>query len=125
VAKSRLQALARVQGKGNTKKSNDVEPENLMWNTPVEYSPVLNLNKDMAVAMQMMELMEEIYEGLPQLDCGSCGAPGCKALAEDIVRGFANETDCMFKLREEVRALALEMMRLESKLPKSFKDDEQ
>ena len=24
---------------------------------------------------------------LPGLDCGSCGAPTCRALAEDIVRG--------------------------------------
>ena len=37
---------------------------------------------------------------LPGLDCGSCGAPTCKALAEDIVRGEASVNDCIFVLRE-------------------------
>lgn len=30
--------------------------------------------------------MEEILAELPGLDCGSCGAPTCAALAEDVVR---------------------------------------
>jgi hypothetical protein len=38
-------------------------------------------------------------------------------LAEDIVRGVANETDCIFKLREKVRDLAAQMIELESKIP--------
>lgn len=67
--------------------------------------------------------MEEIYANLPQLDCGSCGAPSCRALAEDIVRGLGNETDCIYKLRERVRELAREMMTLQEQLPGSFKSD--
>ena len=45
----------------------------------------------------------------PGLDCGSCGAPTCKALAEDIVRGGASETDCVYYLRENLHRLSEEV----------------
>ena len=51
----------------------------------------------------MMARMEEIYAELPHLDCGSCGAPTCRALAEDIVRNTAKETDCIFKLKAKIQ----------------------
>jgi hypothetical protein len=84
---------------------------------PIEPRPTLKLDDDMAVAIRKMEQMERIVEDLPGLDCGSCGAPNCRALAEDVVRGLANETDCIFKLRERVRQLAEEMMELAEKAP--------
>ena len=40
----------------------------------------------MAMALQKMELLETLQKDLPGLDCGSCGAPTCRALAEDIVQ---------------------------------------
>ncbi|MCR4431823.1 MAG: hypothetical protein NUV45_12515 [Tepidanaerobacteraceae bacterium] len=54
---------------------------------------------------------------MPGLDCGSCGCPNCRALAEDIVQGLASETDCVFKLREKVKKLASQMLDLSQKLP--------
>ncbi|MDR0406385.1 MAG: 4Fe-4S dicluster domain-containing protein [Clostridiales bacterium] len=83
------------------------------WRKPVEFAPVMTLDGDMVKAMRKLEHLEAIYEQLPRLDCGSCGAPSCHALAEDIVRGFARETDCVFKLRERVKHLAMEMVELE------------
>jgi len=84
---------------------------------PIEPRPTLRLDEDMAVAIRKMEQMERIIEDLPGLDCGSCGAPNCQALAEDVVRGLATEMDCVFKLRERVRELAGEMMELAEKAP--------
>lgn len=84
---------------------------------PIEPRPTLKLDNDMAEAMRKMEQMERIIEDLPGLDCGSCGAPNCQALAEDVVRGLATEMDCVFKLRERVRELAGEMMLLAEKVP--------
>ena len=37
-----------------------------------------------------MNMIDVITEGFC-LDCGACGAPSCRALAEDIVRGDAKE----------------------------------
>ncbi len=88
-----------------------------VWTCTVQHKPVMKLDEDLAKAMQKLGQLEKINEELPGLDCGACGAPSCRALAEDIVRGMANETDCIFKLREKVRQLAFEMMELEGKMP--------
>lgn len=73
-------------------------------------------NDDIVVAMQKIELIDDTLKRLPGLDCGSCGSPTCRALAEDIVQGTASETDCVFRLREMVRDLAQEMVNLSEKL---------
>jgi Na+-translocating ferredoxin:NAD+ oxidoreductase RNF subunit RnfB len=82
--------------------------------------PVLRLDDDVPRAMAKVELLESTVAILPNLDCGSCGSPNCRALAEDIVRGLAFETDCLFKLRERVRDLAAEMKELAEKVPPSM-----
>ncbi|ABN51573.1 MAG TPA: 4Fe-4S dicluster domain-containing protein [Hungateiclostridium thermocellum] len=96
----------------------------IAWTGKVEYKPVMKLDKDFDVAMKKLETLNVINSGLPGLDCGACGAPSCRALAEDIVRGNANETDCIFKLREKVRDLAFQMMELEAKMPPVLDKDE-
>ena len=55
---------------------------------------------DRMEAIKRMSQAEAIYRELPHLDCGSCGAPNCQALAQDIVNGEATESDCLIKLRE-------------------------
>ena len=82
----------------------DGELEDMLWENELAYdADIFRLDKDISKAMEMMSRMEDIYEGLPHLDCGSCGAPTCRALAEDIVRGKAKETDCIFKLRAKIQ----------------------
>ncbi len=78
-------------------------PQSMFWDKELTYKPIMNLDDDINEAMRKMNLIEEIYENLPKLDCGSCGSPNCKTLAEDIVRGYAKETDCIFKLRDLAR----------------------
>ncbi|HHX50972.1 MAG TPA: 4Fe-4S binding protein [Clostridia bacterium] len=79
-----------------------------------------SLDQDVARAITKLEMLEKTLEALPGLDCGSCGAPTCRALAEDIVRGLSSETDCVFKLRERVSKLAREVMELASLVPPSM-----
>lgn len=74
----------------------------------------MKLDEDLEHALEKMEKIEKMYADMPKLDCGSCGAPSCRALAEDIVRGFASENDCIFKMRERVRELANELFCLDS-----------
>ncbi|MCH5298124.1 MAG: 4Fe-4S dicluster domain-containing protein [Ruminococcus sp.] len=82
----------------------DGDMDIMMWEKELEYNPdTFRLDKDIFKAMQMMSEMEQIYEGLPGLDCGSCGSPTCRAMAEDIVRGKAKETECIFKLKEKIQ----------------------
>jgi hypothetical protein len=83
----------------------------------IQPRPVMQLDEDIGQALSKMALLEQTLQHLPGLDCGSCGSPNCRALAEDIVRGFAFESDCIFKLRERVRSLAEEMVELAQKMP--------
>lgn len=94
-----------------------VDPSVLEFDKQIEPRPTLSLDDDMTVAIQKMERIEQITESLPGLDCGSCGAPNCRALAEDIVMGLAVETDCVFILRDRVQALAEELITLAAKVP--------
>jgi len=89
----------------------------LRWTAAVKPRSALALDPDMLKALVMLEEIELRAEGLPGLDCGSCGAPSCRALAEDIARGTAIESDCVFKLRDKVRELAKELMALEEIRP--------
>ena len=104
---------------------NHIDGEDLsafFWDEAVEYEPVLELDADFRTAMEKMKTMREIEARLYGMDCGSCGAPSCKALAEDIVRGFAPSEACIFKLREEIDGMAESLRRLSRVMPKADGD---
>ncbi len=86
------------------------------WDVPLEPNRALNLAEDIGEALAKYEQMEQITHRLPGLDCGACGAPDCASLAEDIVRGLATETDCIFKLKERIRSVAAQMFELETEM---------
>lgn len=118
VAKTRLKKHiedAKTIEKGSA--PHEKYEDDIVWTGNIVHKPVMKLDDDLEKAMQKLEELEKINDELPGLDCGACGAPSCRALAEDIVRGIANETDCIFKLREKVRELAAQMMELEDKIP--------
>lgn len=85
------------------------------WTDEVKYKPVFKLGRDMRESIANMSRVEELCERFPKLDCGSCGAPTCKALAEDIVRGVAKEQDCIHILRDYIHRLSDELSRLDTK----------
>lgn len=84
-----------------------------IWKSTVEYSPIMKLDDDMNKALEKMQMIDEITKGLYDLDCGACGAPSCRALAEDIVRGIAKETDCIVKLRERLNSITNQLYQIE------------
>jgi iron only hydrogenase large subunit-like protein len=84
------------------------------WTEEVRYEPVFKLGMDIKESIAMMAKVEELCERFPGLDCGSCGAPTCKALAEDVVRGVASEKDCIHILREYIHKISGEMSMLDS-----------
>lgn len=110
LAARRISQQAKYTKKQETPKEFDLSQ--LKWQKSVKATAPSALDKDFEKAMQKMEEMEEIYKRLPKLDCGSCGAPSCKALAEDIVRGFGSENDCVFRMRERVSDLARQLFEL-------------
>ena len=74
VAKARLQRLRKYLPVSQNHLDGGV-PRDMEWTEPLEFAPVLKLSQNLEEAMQMMEEIDMICEGLPGLDCGSCGAP--------------------------------------------------
>lgn len=95
----------------------DLPPSALALRQTLLPRPFLQLDGNIEVALQKLNGLEALVEQLPMLDCGACGAPHCRALAEDIVRGNASLSDCVFVLRKQVSLLAGELMDLAGKLP--------
>jgi iron only hydrogenase large subunit-like protein len=86
-----------------------ISEKDLLWTNEVVYEPVFTLGENLVQSIGMMAKVEELCKIFPGLDCGSCGAPTCKALAEDIVRGVAKETDCIHIFREKMSKLSNEL----------------
>lgn len=91
------------------------DEDKTFWKKEVKYEPVFKIGKDMKESIANMTRVEELCQKFPRLDCGSCGAPTCKALAEDIVRGVAFEQDCIHILRDYIHKLSDELSRLDIK----------
>jgi len=87
--------------------SNALNPH--IWEEPLSDNDSMRLDEDIETALGKYDQMEKILSTLPGLDCGACGAPTCAALAEDIVQGNALETDCIIKLKEQIRKVAQEI----------------
>jgi Fe-S-cluster-containing hydrogenase component 2 len=74
-----------------------------------EPRPLKPLDTDLAKAIKKRKLKDEIYELLRKIDCGVCGAPTCLAFAEDVVKGEADLTDCIFDLSDNMEELSKEL----------------
>ncbi len=111
IARVRLQALRRYMPVSRNRvplaegESAASVPNEMLTVKPLQYRNVSRLNIDRAESIRMMSDIERIYETLPALDCGSCGAPTCRAFAEDIVAGQAKESECIVRMREYLQQL--------------------
>ncbi len=99
IAKARIQSLRRYMPVSQNFLSSDTEyiPDYYIFNDFPEYQPISRLSSSIAESMRMMADIQSLRETLPGIDCGSCGAPNCRAFAEDVVKGTANLNDCLIK----------------------------
>lgn len=107
IARVRLQSLRRYLPVSENRIPSCADatfvPEDYLTSTTVEYRPVSQLDDDMGRALEKMSEIETIVETLPALDCGFCGAPSCRAFAEDVVRGECSVDECIVRMRERVQ----------------------
>ena len=102
VAKVKLQRLRKYMPVACNRpaKIGNFNISDAYWTDEVQYEPVFKIGNDMKDSIAKMTRVNELCEMFPKLDCGACGAPTCKALAEDIIRGVAKESDCIHILRK-------------------------
>lgn len=101
VAKARLQHLRKYLPVSCNHLEGDEIPTPMRWEQPLKPVDIMKLDEDLRKAMQKMSEMNELEKILPGLDCGTCGAPSCQDLAEDIVRGKTCIEDCVFFTRDK------------------------
>jgi iron only hydrogenase large subunit-like protein len=106
VAKARIQRLAS-RSRHITPSLSDVPFEEIMWETSnlIHQPEIMRLDSDISVAMEKLSKVRELSESFNGMDCGACGAPSCRAFAEDVVNGFATEDLCIYRLREKLQKL--------------------
>jgi len=62
-----------------------------------EPRPIKPLDFNLSRAIALRKEKDALYESLPKIDCGACGAPTCLAFAEDVVRGESAAEDCLVR----------------------------
>ena len=96
--------MAKARCRMKSKSYKEYDPNNselnytrkdLEWDLIMEARTILKLDNNFKLALDKMAKLESISQKLPGIDCGACGAPTCRALAEDIVMGRAKMADCM------------------------------
>ena len=96
IAKARLQSLRRYLpvSQNTLPKDTAYIPEEYLFEDLPEYNPISRLGNTIAESMRIMADIHNLKETLPGIDCGSCGAPTCRAFAEDVVKNLASIDDC-------------------------------
>ncbi len=100
IAKARLQTLRRYLPVSQTvlsKEDKEFIPQSFFFDEVPVYLPIQRLSENFGESLRMMAQIQRIKEELPGIDCGACGAPTCRAFAEDIVRGTAVREDCVIE----------------------------
>ncbi|MCF8364568.1 MAG: 4Fe-4S binding protein [Bacteroidales bacterium] len=82
-----------LTGKEKTEASAFLESK--MTLDTIDARPV-KLDEDLGTALKKMERIRELMCFLPGFDCGACGSPNCRALAEDVAQKRANISNCIF-----------------------------
>ena len=104
IAKARLQSLRRylpVSQKFLSTEDAKYIPANYFFNNLPVYQPISRLSDSMAESMRMMSDIQKLRQTLPGIDCGYCGAPTCRAFAEDVIRGTACAENCIVALTKK------------------------
>ena len=103
IAKARLQTLRRYLPVSQNFLSGDEShyiPDIYIFNELPEYQPITRLSDSMAESMRMMADIQKLKGELPGIDCGACGAPTCRAFAEDIIKGNCSVSECPINFKE-------------------------
>lgn len=88
IAQARLLTLRRYMPVSqNNLISDRYIPDNYIVDEMPTYEPISRLSANIGESIRLMADIQRLREQLPGIDCGACGAPTCRAFAEDIVRG--------------------------------------
>lgn len=102
IAKNRLHTLRRYMpiSLNSMPENEKYIPEERFFGDLPSYKPLNRLSDNIGESMKLMSQIQQVRKSLPGIDCGSCGAPTCRAFAEDIVLGHADRNDCIIAYKD-------------------------
>jgi iron only hydrogenase large subunit-like protein len=99
VARSRTIRLEKKYGRNITRHGRRVEglyrDGFFALKNPIAPRPLSPLDPDIGKAIAKVKRRDDIYDGLPKIDCGACGSPDCLTFAADVVKGEAKISECI------------------------------
>jgi len=104
IAKNRIRKHVKHYGEPVEIITDMAMPEQDMgWDFSIEALPIFKLDSDFKKALDKMTRIEAITQTLPGINCGACGAPTCRVLAEDIVNGTATIGRCVVLRMNDIK----------------------
>lgn len=106
IAQARLLTLRRYMPVSQNSISDDrYIPDDFLVNEMPVYQPITRLSANLGESIRLMADIQRLRDQLPGIDCGACGAPTCRAFAEDIVRGSGRTIDdCVIRMNKQYAA---------------------
>ncbi len=111
IAKARLHELRRYMpvSQNNLINENEYIPSGFIIDATPEYQELGRLGGNISESIRLMADIQRIRNDLPGIDCGACGAPTCRAFAEDVVSANASFEDCVILRNQRLNAALEEM----------------
>ena len=99
IAQARLLTLRRYMPVSQNNIMDDQYiPDSYIMGAMPTYEPISRLSANIGESIRLMSDIQRLRDQLPGIDCGACGAPTCRAFAEDIVRGSGQTlADCVIR----------------------------
>ncbi|MEG1896164.1 MAG: [Fe-Fe] hydrogenase large subunit C-terminal domain-containing protein, partial [Oscillospiraceae bacterium] len=109
IAKTKLKRLRKYMPVSINRLEDSI-PNAMLWDTHLEYSPVLELQGDRIEKFKAYAEIEKISASLPGIDCGSCGSPTCRCFAQDVVCGNISIDRCVVRMQEKMQRIISTLM---------------
>lgn len=99
IAKAKMQSLRKYLPVSGARPENKI-PDEAFLKKLHDYKPIQQFSDNMGESMKLMAQIQNVCANLPEIDCGSCGAPTCLAFAEDVVLRGVDINNCIINMKD-------------------------
>lgn len=99
IAKAKMQSLRKYLPVSGAHPDGSI-PDEAFFEKLHIYKPIQQFSENMQESMKLMSDIQKVCSTLPEIDCGSCGAPTCLAFAEDVVLKGADINNCIINMKD-------------------------
>ena len=113
IAKAKMQSLRKYLPVSGAHPDDEI-PKEAYFEKVNSFKPIQQFSDNMQESMRLMSEIQTVCSTLPEIDCGSCGAPTCLAFAEDVVLRGADINSCIINMKDYL------LKKLEEKKDESY-----